>query len=50
MVSKPDFKSNCPSWFLGGVNMKLLFNSDIVKLMLKPNPPVGDKSLILLFL
>ena len=31
MVSKSDFKSNGLSWFLGGVNMNLLFNSDIAK-------------------
>ena len=36
MVSKSDFKSNDLSWFLGGVNMNLLFDSGIVNLMLKP--------------
>ena len=35
MVSKSDFKSNDLSWFLGGVNMNLLFDSGIVNLMLK---------------
>ena len=49
MVSKSDFKSNDLSWFLGGVNMNLLFDSGIVNLMLKGKRG-GDKSLILLFL
>ena len=48
MVTKSNFKFNGLSWFLGGVSINLLFNSDTVNLKLKPK--WGGKSLIFLFL
>ena len=41
MVTKSELKSSDPRSFPGGVNMNLLFNSDIVNLLLKNN--VGTK-------
>ena len=37
MVNKSEFKYNSPISFLGTENMNLLFNSDIVNLLLKTN-------------
>ena len=37
MVNKSEFKHNSPTSFLGTGNMNLLFNSDIVNLLLKTN-------------
>ena len=37
MVNKSEFKYNSPTSFPGTENMNLLFNSDIVNLLLKTN-------------